>query len=220
VLPIANKFQILSAKMWLCVAIAMLAASVASVLVESASNAGLFGSGNFTDHSYGDIPPVLLTAVVLIASYAWIRIRLALSESSNRAEQIFRWLNGVVGADPLRIVPVIFLAQLTILYLMETAEQFVIYGHALGGNVWLGGPAVISVGAQAVICVIIVRFVVLALRALAEATEHVVRLVRALAATRSRGAQFLNVCCRPANNRYFARVLRSTSQRAPPILTA
>ena len=203
-----------------CFGVAMVAASLANVLVESASNRGWFGPGVFTDHSYWDIPPVLLTAIVLLAGYAWLRIRAAFGCGGNVTERTLESLRSLLGSDPLRIAPTVFAAQLAILYAMETAEQVLVYGHALGGNLWLGGPPALALMAHGLVSIAILLLIAFALRVLGEASALVIQWLRIFMLLRVRDAQppFLEGFQDPTGRR-SARIVCNVGERAPPLLT-
>jgi hypothetical protein len=52
------------------------------------------------------------------------------------------------------MLPSIFLLQLIALFGMETLEQIATAGHPLGGTLWLGGPALFSLAAHFISCVL------------------------------------------------------------------
>lgn len=152
----------------LCLTIAVIAAAIADPIVEFASNAGWFGQGRFTDQSNLDVVPALLFGVGLLALYMFRKARAVLAGR----------------AIPKRItalLPTVFMFQLLTLYVMETVEQIVAWGHPLGAAIWLGGPLAISLAIHAAICVTVTYVVVRSGRALAATTLRVIRLVGAIA---------------------------------------
>ena len=78
----------------------------------------------------------------------------------------------------MRLLPLAFALQMTALYAMETIEQVAVYGHDLGGALWLGGPVIFSLAAHAVACGGIVFALARGVCALAGATVRVLVLIR------------------------------------------
>jgi hypothetical protein len=113
--------------------------------VERLSNAGVFGSGRFTDGSNLDVIPAMLTACLIAILAISTRVKIELVRESDRA------LQGAVS----RLLPAVFAAQIATLFTMETLEQLVIAGHPLGGTIWLGGPLAVSLTAHAFACVVV-----------------------------------------------------------------
>lgn len=117
---------------------------MANPTMESLSNAGAFGPGNYTDHALVDVFAAI--ALGAAGSLLWIVF------------QVRKWLAGSVSLPDwmrrsdlaldlrtlVRLIPAIFVLQIAVLYSMETLEQIAIYGHILGPAIWLGGPALIS----------------------------------------------------------------------------
>jgi len=109
--------------------------------------------------------------------------------------------------------------QILILYLMETAEQNVVWHHSLGGTIWLGAPVVISLAVHAFACVFVAYAAARAVRAFARTTLHIVRCMRALATLPARAqrtpsrryARFVTL-------REVGPVLCRIGERAPPLL--
>ena len=194
-----------------------MAAAVADPLVEAASNAGWFGPGNFTDHSFVDVIPAFVLGCGLAALYVAFVVRRMLGACNGNTQRAIRLSNEALGYYMPMMLPAIFALQIAVLYSMETAEQFAVWGHALGGMVWLGGPVVVSLAAHAFACVAVALLVARAIRSLATAALRVLRLMRAL-------ATLLPVQAPPrrgfrqeaaASNWTFAP--RSVGKRAPPL---
>jgi hypothetical protein len=188
-----------------CLALAAIAAAVADPIVEFASNAGWFGHGRFTDHSNLDVVPCLLAGVALMAIYLVRRAPAVL------AGQAFP--HGVAA-----LLPTIFVLQILTLYVMETSEQFIAWGHVLGPAVWLGGPMPVSLAIHAAICLALTVWISRSARALAATTLRVIRLLRTIAtlAVRPNGASSL----RRFEVVYFKQpspVLCQIRARAPPV---
>jgi hypothetical protein len=197
-----------SIRFWFCVASAVIAAAIADPLVESASNAGWFGHGTFTDHSSLDVLPTLLCGALLVTCYLALRVRRELVRASGQA------LRARVG----RLLPFILALQLVVLYAMETTEQVIVAGHSLGGTIWLGGPLWFSLTVHALVGTAIAYGIARLASACAHTTIRVIRRLRALAtralhappplALRGRGMAWVR-CSAP--------VLCRIGNRAPPI---
>jgi hypothetical protein len=198
----------------------MLATSIADPVVEHASNAGWFGPGSFTDHSNWDVAPVLMLGLVFVALHVWVRAHKALAGGKS-SPQWQRLTAGALGPSVLRLVPLIFVAQITVLFLMETTEQQVVYGHVLGGALWLGGPLAISLAVHAIVCMLVALTSSHMVRALADATVQLVQLVLALATlpTLRAATSFLARTRDRAHPRVIC-ILGGVGERAPPLLTA
>ena len=191
-----------------CATVAVLAAALADPCLEFASNAGWFGSGRFTDRSMADVAPTLLFgALFLVAQLFGIFRRASISL---RFDEPLR--------RPLaRILPSIFSLQLALLFLIESIEQRVVYGHFLGGALWLGAPILIALAVHALFTVGTALLVAVTLR---EFARRAPALATAVRLRRERNAP-LAVAIR----RSFAVVsaplpkytVGSLGKRAPPI---
>jgi hypothetical protein len=158
-------------RVWFTLAVAVVAAAIADPCVEAASNAGWFGPGNFTDHSYLDVIPALLSGMLLLGIYLVLRVRRELLRASNEA------LRANVGP----LFPAILGLQLAVLFVMESAEQFLVYGRLLGGAVWLGGPVWFSLSVHALVGVAVAFALAYFVCACARSTVRMIRRIRALA---------------------------------------
>lgn len=207
-------------KVWFCAAVAMIAAAIANPLIESASNAGRFGPGNFTDHSTWDVVPVLLVGLLFVLAHLRLRIRNALAESQDSANWL-RLTKNALGRNVLRLVPLICAIQISVLCLMETVEQQVVYGHTLGGSLWIGGPIAISLATHAMTCTLIAILASKLLDVFADATVQLIQLIQALALLPARASLPVFLTRLDFNCIHeSAGVLGHTGERAPPILTA
>ncbi|HTX56973.1 MAG TPA: hypothetical protein VMD47_07700, partial [Candidatus Acidoferrales bacterium] len=189
----------------------VIAAAIADPIVEALSNAGLFGAGNFTDHSNLDVLPALACGTALLAVALVLRVRRDLLRASGDA----------LRTNLAALLPWIFAIHLGALFAMETSEQIVVAGHPLGGTIWLGGPAWFSLTMHALVCTAVAFALARVACACVRTTVRIVRRLRALAmralhgppplALRSLGAvvpgQTPPVLCRIGN-------------RAPPLLLA
>ncbi len=155
---------------WLCLPVATLGAALADLCLESASDAGLFGPGRFTDNSNADITPALLIGLALTAGLllrfalaAVLRMRgddvmparsievggidrdLWVELCANRRRP--HWTRGLAT-----FAGACYALQLVTLCGMENAEQIAVYGHILGPWLWLGAPAAVALTAHALVC--------------------------------------------------------------------
>lgn len=203
-----------------CLATAVTAAAVVDPVVERLSDAGLFGQGNFTDHSSLDVIPALFVGFLLCALFVAATVRRALRRSP--APDWLRHCALSIGeCSAGRLLPLIFAAQLGVLWTMETLEQAVVAGHPLGGTIWLGGPILISLAAHAAGCVVFTWMLSRALRRSAQAIFDVVSFIRyLLVLLRPNGAQRRARPLNPAFPRPLEPVLARLCGRAPPYLSA
>jgi hypothetical protein len=169
-----------SIRLCFCLAVAVIAAAVADPLVEAASNAGWFGPGNFTDHSSVDVLPAFALGFGFVVLYVALRVRSMLLDSGGNAPNALRLSNEALGHSVRRLLPQIFTFQIVVLYGMETAEQFAVWGHGLGGTIWLGGPPAVSLAAHAAICIAVALLLARTVASLASAALRVIHLVRVL----------------------------------------
>lgn len=146
----------------------MIAAAIADPLVEGASNSGWFGHARLTDGSNLDVVPAFAIGLGLLVLYLVGKARLIV---------VGRMLPRRFTA----MLPAIFVLQIATLYAMETSEQFIVYGHALGPMIWLGGPLLAGLAIHGAVCIAVTLVLARSLRALAATTLHVIRLLRALA---------------------------------------
>jgi hypothetical protein len=160
--------KVSSIPLGLCVTIAVISAAIADPVVEFASNAGCFGGGNFTDHSNLDIIPSLLAGIALLALYM---TRKAQAVLAGRA----------IPRNAATMLPWIFALQMVTLYGIETAEQFVAWGHSLGPMIWLGAPLPFSLAIHAAVCLGVTYVIVRSGRVLAATTLRVIRMIVAIA---------------------------------------
>ncbi|MBV8750518.1 MAG: hypothetical protein JO103_12490 [Candidatus Eremiobacteraeota bacterium] len=200
------------ARLLFCLAAAVAAAALTDPLVEGASNAGWFGSGNFTDRSTLDVVPTLLVGALLAAFYVAVSARPLLSARVRAVRD--------VAARPLApLLPAIFALQLVVLFAIETVEQVVVYGHPLGGAIWLGGPIVIALATHAVACVVLTVLVARALRALTSVAVRIACRVLAVRGVRALDALFaVRLAPAAALVRRPHPLAARAGKRAPPFL--
>jgi len=191
-----------------CAALAVIAAALADPVVEAASNAGWFGHGGFTDHSNLDVVPALLAGVALTTLYFVRRARMVLTGNALP--------NGIIP-----LVPMVFALQILTLYGMETAEQFVVWGHVLGSAVWLGAPWWVSLAIHATSCIAVTLCVARSARVLAATTLRVIWFIRAIATLAVRvNDTLVRSSTEVMAFKDLAPVTRRIGERAPPAATA
>ncbi|HLY01157.1 MAG TPA: hypothetical protein VKR56_01530 [Candidatus Cybelea sp.] len=198
--------RVWSKRLPFCLAVAVMAAAVADPIVEFASNAGWFGPGNFTDRSNLDVFPALMVGIGVLALYLVGAARAVLAGT----------------ALPRRLVslaPAIFALQIVALYVMETAEQFIVGGHALGPTMWLGGPIAASLAIHAAFCVTVTFWISRSARGLAQTTLRVLRLIKTTATFAAHAFEILLPRrCDERTFRQLVPVLCRIGERAPPLL--
>lgn len=204
-----------------CTAIAVIAAAIADPLVEFASNAGWFGPGNFTDHSNLNVAPVLFVGVLLFTAHLVSKAQAALAKGGDRDHDRWREVGHALGSGVWRLLPAIFVVQMLTLYTMETAEQYVLWGHSLGPMIWLGGPLLVSLAVHAAFGVVVAVAIARCVRALTASTVRFIRLIRALATFAPQPAG--SIASRSHDSIHFKRsapVVCRIGERAPPPVSA
>ena len=125
-------------------AVALIAAALADPVVESISNAGIFG-GHYADDNRLSIVPTLLVGTALMLEIVTRRCFELLHQPRGDARD---WLvdaaREISRRAPLRDAPIVLAMQLSALFLMESTEQLALGGKFLGGMAWLGGPIAFS----------------------------------------------------------------------------
>jgi hypothetical protein len=207
-----------SIRLWFCLAVAVVAAAIADPLIEGASNAGFFGRGNFTDHSNADVVPALIAGACLAAAFLALRVR-ALLTSGTPQSGFLRASDEALRGGIARLLPAAFTLQIATLFAMETLEQYAVYGHGLGGTLWVGGPVLMGLAIHAALCALVFIAAARSIHSLAAATACVIRRVLALAAFPLHGSRPIAIRRREAVSLARSRpVLCRIGERAPPSL--
>jgi hypothetical protein len=146
--------------------------------VEYLADAGTFGPESFTDRSNADMLPALcIGGLVAIAFVVALARRLVRPNAA-----VPSWARQ--AADATRISRSQMLAtfgtQIAVLFVMETCEQIAIWGHPLGGTIWLGGPIAVSLVLHAIGGIAVAGIFSRALRWLAVRVAVVLWLVQFL----------------------------------------
>lgn len=205
-------------RVFFCVAAALLAAAVADPIVETASNLDVFGQGNFTDHSTLDVIPTLLAAAVFAGIWVIVRVRRSIVET--RPAACSTAAAAIDGPALWRLLPWIFVIQIATLFAMESTEQIVVYGHLLGGTIWLGGPILFALALHAIFCVTLSLLLAMTLRAFAASiTRFVEALLRILSTFEPHRPGIARLRSRPTFFRPSRPTLCRLGERAPPIPT-
>jgi hypothetical protein len=190
----------------------VVAAAIADPLVEFASNAGFFGPDALTDHSSVDILPALLVGGAFVFGQVLLRARTALTSQLRAAS------DSLTSISLLAMLPAIFSIQISVLFGMETLEQFVVYGHGLGGSIWLGGPIAVSVAVHALFCIASTLLVAKSLRAMTHTVVRLVRIFRELITVRARvTTPLLRALHDLVAIRTLAPIACRIGERAPPL---
>jgi hypothetical protein len=208
-------------RLWFCLAVAVISAAIADPAVEFASNRGFFGRGSFTDHSNLDVVPALVVGVIFALLHVALRVRSRLADPETPALDLLAESGKALASGPGRLLPLTFAIQIAALFSMETAEQFAVFGHGLGGTIWLGGPVAVSLAAHAAACTVIAFALTRAVRACSQAAERVVRYIRGFSSESPRGTG------RPVSRRgasvavaFSQRAFCNAGGRAPPLPVA
>lgn len=211
-----------SLRLWFCLGVAIVAAAIADPMMESASNAGCFGPGSFTDHSTANVLPALLVGCLLALLYLVLRVRAAFAGEGAPREDLLRAASRALDNGLPRLLPIAFALQILVLYAMETAEQYMVWGHALGPTIWLGAPVFISLAAHAAVCAAVAGLVAGLVRALTRATLGAVRFIQALAMLSAKGAPAIAHLRRSCVTRAGSQTvcLSGIGERGPPLLVA
>lgn len=207
---------------WFCILAALVAAAFADPLVEFASNAGAFGRCDCTDHSNLDVVPALCVGLSLGIALLALRIRKVLAGRAVAAPASRRAPDEVLLPSLLaRLVPVVFAIQLAVLYAMETAEQFLVGGDALGGTIWLGGPLPISLAVHAAFAILATFAIGRALCTFTQTALRIAVFLRLSTTMSARGPRRMFAQFRyPAAFCRTAPLVCRIGERAPPLLTA
>lgn len=165
-------------RFWFCLAVATIAAAIADPMVEYASNAGWFGPGRFTDHSNGDVIPALLAGLLLVGIFAALKVR---ADIGGAKTNVFRAFDRACGPALVGLLPFAYALQLIALYVMESCEQMVLWGHLGSATLWLGAPVIVSLSVHAIICVAVAFAAAKLVNLFGATTLRVIRLIRSLA---------------------------------------
>jgi hypothetical protein len=198
------------ARLCFCILVALVSAALADPLLETASNAGLFGRGNYTDHSTLNIVPVLCVGALVTVLHLSMRV-LHLLENADLT----------TGESLCPLLPRIFAGQMLVLFGMETAEQIVTAGHPLGGTLWLGAPVAISLAGHATMCLVVSVVAAVLLRRFAHVALRLAHFV--LRPSRHLSRIFCPIVlgrALAAPGRILAPTTCRIGERAPPFLRA
>ena len=202
--------------------VAVSAATIADPIVEAASNAGILGAGNYTDHSTLDVLPAFVAASVLGIVYVLLRARLlAKPRSLSSTLRLRESLRDGASRVTLATLPATFAVQIGIVFAMETLEQVAVAGHPLGGTIWLGGPVAVALAIHALACVCAAFALAKTLDALTRAALDIARF--AFATFVGQGNERVVARQRPREGVAFPRrhpLASRSGKRAPPLLIA
>jgi hypothetical protein len=134
-----------SIRLAFALAVAFLGAATGDAVLEGISNAGLLWRGHYTDNSSVDLLPMLCVAAVALGTTLVLMVRTRMRRSRSCVRALLASASRALSLPMVaRLLPAIFALQLLALFLMETCEQVAVYGHPLGGSLWLGAPVLAS----------------------------------------------------------------------------
>jgi hypothetical protein len=200
--------------------VALLAAVLGDAVVEGISDAGSLWHGDYTDQSSIDLLPVLLLAVAAtIGALGLIVLHQAREHGHSPRSIMISSARVFMTRNVVSALPFILALQFAVLFVMETAEQVIVYGHALGGAVWLGGPVAASAVIHALFSVAIAFWLANRVRVAAKA---ILRVLARIAAS-DRGVRVRAAILRRTEPVTRARdlvVICSSIVRGPPVPAA
>jgi hypothetical protein len=124
---------------------AIAAAVIGDAVVEAVSNSLIAWRGAYTDRSSLDLLPMSLFAALMFALVVSLMMRRELAAGRLSERALIIAVSRLFGPrDVTRLLGPTFLLQIATLFGMETVEQSIVYGHPLGGALWLGGPMIAS----------------------------------------------------------------------------
>jgi hypothetical protein len=199
-----------------CLAVALTAAALIGPLVEYLANAGAFGTGAFTDRSNADVAPALCIGALVAAAFVAALARRLLRPSA----PVPTWARRAAAATRISHLQmaITFGMQIAALFVMETGEQSAVWGHPLGGTIWLGGPIAISLLLHAIGCIAVAGLFSRALRWLAIRVAVVLRLVQFLLLVAKQTLLTNRISFSLALQHPAERAMHRLRGRAPPLL--
>ena len=201
------------------VASAITAAALGDPIVEGLANAGVFGAGRFTDRSTADVLPALLLGVVFAAIYVASLVRRFLAPEWRAASWLQQSALALTGGTVRRMLPLMLALQFIVLLLMESIEQRAVFGHLLGGSLWLGGPIAASLVIHALVGMLVAFLFAQSLRRVATRVAAIIRIALRLTLAlaepaRTRRCDLSSLPPRRLPLGYLAHL----GERAPPLL--
>jgi hypothetical protein len=203
---------------FICTA-ALLAAVLGDAVVEGVSNAGILWHGHYTDQSSLDLVPVLVLAAIggVITLGLFVRRHLAPGLAPTMRALLLSTSKFLAPREIARLLPAILALQMLVLFGMETAEQFVVYGHTFGGTLWLGGPIAASLFVHALLTAGCAFSISSAVTAVANALTRIVKCIFAWFVALVRASPAMAIC----NERLFCLLqliaTASRVERGPPL---
>jgi hypothetical protein len=198
-------------------AIALFAAALGDALVEGISNADILWHGNYTDHSSLDIFPAFYLAVVALVLTQGVSLFAQARKSGLSTRSLILSTSRVLTTREIaRLLPAIFGLQLFVLFSMETTEQLAVYGHVLGGALWLGGPITVSLAIHASVTVAAALSISNALGVLGATLTRIVKCIFARFVVCARPSMALSL--KPVFYALALIVTDSLVERGPPRL--
>ena len=157
---------------------ALLAADLGHSAVAALTRAGIV-AGPYVSYNHSALVASFVAALVLGAVALLNVAGDALTRSARiRGDWVAHVAARISEVSPLCIAPTVFAAQLIALFVMETGEQVVAFGHPLGFIASLGAPVVLVLAVHALATLIVVGSIAHACRVLTVAARAIVKALR------------------------------------------
>lgn len=133
------------------VAVSFCAATLGDAMLEAVSNSGVLWRGHYTDKSSLNLLPTCALAILALFVAFCLIVREQGTASGSFRALMYSMSRTLRRRSVVRLLPVIATLQFATLFAMETVEQTIVYGHPLGGSLWLGAPTVVALIAHIII---------------------------------------------------------------------
>jgi hypothetical protein len=201
-------------------AVAFLAATLGDALVESISNAQLLWHGSYTDRSSLNLRPMSAVALGVFMTTLTLVLTEYLKCAGGSPRELWSSAARVlVPSDIPSLLPAIFALQIPALFAMETVEQLVVYGHPLGGTLWLGGPILAALFLHALIAATCAFLLACGLTALVQTLLRAVALVLSWFIERLKTCPIFVPRSQPIRRTEQTFCLAHTGKRGPPLFS-
>jgi hypothetical protein len=201
-------------------AVAFLAATLGDALVESISNAQVLWHGNYTDRSSLNLLPMSAVALATFMATLTLVLTEHLRRTCGSLHELWSSTARVlVPSDIPSLLPAIFALQIPTLFVMETVEQIVVYGHPLGGTLWLGGPILAALFLHAFIAATCAFLVAYGLTVLAQTLLRAVTLVLSWFIERLQTRRIFVARMQPIRRAAQTFCFAHTGERGPPLFS-
>lgn len=194
-------------------AVALVAAAIGNVSVESLSDAGVFGSA-YHDADHASVLPTLDVGLFFVVTVLALHL-----VERRRGDWLLDAARGFTQSSPLRAFIPVYALQLALVFAMENAESLLGHEGFVWGVAWLGAPVLVSLIAHALISIAALYGLDRVMRALMRSVALLIRgaleLVLRLSCAES-GGNFVRC---PVHRPRFGRTTRYAQRlggRAPP----